>query len=532
MKKYINLSLAGVLMLFMTGCKKFIDVNTNLNSATSTKSQFVFSGALGTSYRNQVGTNLMIIPGNWVGFYAHSTSFTGGGNEKQYTFTEADFNAFDAIYDNLADYQYVKDHAAADGVKQWVAPADIMQCYMFQDLVDLYGSVPYSQAFKGIANLAPTYDNDKTIYEDLVKRLDTSMANIAAATWPTATDVTAQDVYFQGNKDKWIRFANTLKLRILMRQSFMPGRDSYITTNINNTLSRGFLLENVLVSPGYQNVSGKLNPFFANFGYNEINAVQSNYQYRKMNAVIINFLKATSDTLRLQSLAAPRGTTPDSISNFFQYYVGVPLGAASAFNTGLVSPIGPFQIKQGQGTRPGIMMTLAEALELQAEAAFRYGIAFAGGTAKQLYESGVIAHFRLCAATLQNAVTAIPGSAATAVADPIAQRYLARSVVIPGFAAGVNSFDINWDNSPDKLRSILVQNWVAYCHVNALAAWSEYRKSYVSPSPSVPYSVRTTSLTSNPEPVRYLYPQTERFSNGNNIPNVNKFTSKIFWDVN
>ena len=528
MKKYINFFLVGTMALLLGGCKKFIDVNNNPNNATSTSSQFVFSGALGTSYRNQVSTNAHIIPGTWTGMYAHSTSFTAGGNEKQYTFTNADYNIFDGIYDNIADFQYVRNNADKDGVSFWKDPSNIMQCYLFQMLVDAYGDVPYLETFRGIANIAPKYDDDQFIYEDLVKRLDTAMSNIAAATWPTNTDVIQQDVIFRGNRDRWIRFANTLKLRILMRQSFMTGRDAYITTNINNTLARGYITTDVLVTPGYQNVAGKLNPFFANYGYNEINAVQQGHSLRKMNAVIINFLKNTADTFRLQSLAWPAGSTVTAPSPNFSAYVGVPLGAASNYSTAGSSAIGPFQVAQGQGTRPALMATLAEALLLQAEAALRYNITFAGGGAKALYEAGVLAHFRIAAA--ENANT--PATANTS-GDGFAQRYLARSVTIPGYAAGINSFNINYDASGDKLRSILVQNWVAYTHVNGLAAWSEYRKSSVSPSPNVPYSVRTTNATTNPEPVRYLYPQSEEFANGANVPkNINKFTSRIFWDVN
>jgi hypothetical protein len=524
MKKYIKISFVGMLIILAGGCKKFLDVNTNPNNATSTKSQFVFTGALGNTYRTQAGTNVMIVPGTWTGFYAHSTSFTGGGNEKQYAMTNTDFNAFDGLFDNIADYQYVRDNADKDGVGYWKDPANIMQVYVYQMLVDLYGNVPYTQAFKGASNIAPKYDKDQDIYEDLVKRLDAAMTAINAATWPTATDLLAQDVFFQGNKNKWVRFANTLKLRILMRQSFMTGRDGYITTNINSTSANGYLQENVLISPGYQNVAGKLNPFYVNYGYNEINAVQSGHSYRKTNAVLVNFLKNTLDTFRLQSLVWPIGSTVVAPAAAFTSYVGIPLGAGTGFATASSSAIGPFQIQQGQGTRPGIVMTLAEAFFLQAEAAQRYGITF-GSTPKALYESGVLAHFRLCAAP-----NLVAGSTA---GDPFAQRYLSRSVVINGYTASINSFNPNWDLATDKLRTILVEKWLAYTHVSGLAAWADYRESNGSPSVSVPYNVRTTTVTSNPEPVRYFYPQTEENSNGTNTPKgISVFTSRIFWDVN
>ncbi|SJZ38498.1 SusD/RagB family nutrient-binding outer membrane lipoprotein [Sediminibacterium ginsengisoli] len=532
MKQFFKISFIGTaLILLVSGCKKFVDVNTNPNNAVTTKAQFVFTGALGNSYRIQTSAALMVVPGSWVGFYGHSTSFTGGGAEKTYDFTTADFNAFDGIYDNIGDYQYVITNADRDGVAFLKDPANVMQCYMFQQLVDMYGNVPYTDALKGVTNITPTYTDQKVIYEDLVVRLDSAMARIARATWPTDASLTAQDVYFQGAKDSWIRFANTIKLRILMRQSFMPGRDTYITTNINNTIARGYIQQNVLVSPGYQNIAGKLNPFYANYGYNELNNVTSNHQYRKMGAPIINWLKnsvttnarpasagtvaatADADTFRLQGLAWPIGTTPSAPSNTLSNYVGIPLGAGSGFATASSSPIGPFQVQVGQGTRPGMLMLLAEAYFLQAEAAQRYGVAL--GTAQSLYESGILAHFRTVAA---------PSTAGNAsnTGDAYAIRYYSKPIQ-----------NVGWAASTDKIRAILIQKWVSLEHINGLEAWSEYRKSSGSTSVGVPILPATVASTSNPEPVRYLYPQTEYDANTNNVPaSINRFTSKIFWDVN
>jgi len=532
MNKIIKLSFIAATLVAFTGCKKFVDVNDNPNTAITTSASYVFTGALGTTYRNQVGGNVHITPGTWTGYYGHSTSFTGGGAEKEYEYTTADFNAFDGLFDNLSDYQYVRNNADKDGVAFLKDPANIMQCYVYQELVDLYGDVPYGDAFKGTENILPAYAKQKDIYEDLVKRLDASMTAMTAATWPTDAAKLAVDIFFQGNKSNWIRFANTLKLRILMRQSFMPGRDGYITTNINSTLANGYITANVLCSPGYQVIAGKLNPFYNNWGYNELNNVVSNHQYRKMGGAIVNWLKrsettnalppaaapaptADADTFRLQSLAWPAGTTPSAPSANLSTYLGVPMGVGSGYGTSGSSPIGPFQVQVGFGTRPGMFMLLAEALFLQAEAAQRYAIAFPAGTAQQCYEAGILSHFRTCAA---------PSTAGNAsnTGDAFALRYIARPIN-----------NIGWASSTDKIRAILIQKWVSLCHINGLEAWSEYRKSSGSASEGVPIKVRTRVTTSNPEPARYLYPQREHDSNGANVPqNIDRFTSKIFWDVN
>src|SRR5690349_8703201 len=112
MKKLVLYVLVASVAL--SSCQKFIDVNTNPNNATVTKANFIFANALNSSARVMAG-GLHITPGTWTGYYAHSTSFTGGGEEKTYVFTNNSFNFFDGIMDNLNDYQYVINHAAADG---------------------------------------------------------------------------------------------------------------------------------------------------------------------------------------------------------------------------------------------------------------------------------------------------------------------------------------------------------------------------------------------------------------------------------
>jgi Starch-binding associating with outer membrane len=518
-----------IVIVSFTGCKKFVDVNNDPNNNQNTRADYIFSGALGNSYRNQVTTNTHIIPATWTGIYAHSTSFTGGGNEKTYEYTPADFNAFSGLFDNIADYDYVLKNADKEGLSYLKGPANVMQCYMYQMLVDLYGNVPYETAFQGTNNITPAYKDQKAIYEDLIVRLDAAMDKMNAETWPILLENTQQDVLFQLNRAKWIQFANTLKLRILMRQSFMGGtRDAYIQTNALSRASFGFLNENALMSPGYVNIAGKLNPFYANFGYNEINNVQSNYQYRKMNSVLINFLKnsnGVADTFRLQSLAYPIGSTfNNSTTAAFSItsgtatvagYIGVNMGIGSGFATDQSSPIGPIAVQSPFSTRPGTLMLAAESFLLQAEFAQKFGLTVGGQTAENLYRAGVLAHYRTCAAP------ATAGNVANA-GDAFANRYLARPVN-----------NVNFTLSTDKIRAILLQKWISLTHVNGLEQWSEYRKASGTSSVGVPSSVRTFASTTNPEPVRYLYPQGEFDNNANNVPSgINRFTSKIFWDVN
>ena len=518
MKKYLIIFAA----LAMGGCKKFLDVNVNPNTATTTPANYVFTNAQARTASNQVG-GVHTMAGSWVGFYGHSTSFTGGGQEKTYVFTNNDFNYWNGMYDNLADYQLVVNNAEEDGVGFLVGPAKVMKAYVFQKLVDLYGNIPYTEALQGTAFLEPKYDNAQSVYEDLIVQLTQAIADMKAGSWPLSN---SSDIMFKGNKAMWLKFANTLKMRILMRQSNMSGRDGYITTEINKIITEGsgFLTENAYVQPGYLKSVGKMNPFYTNYGYTETDAQTGTYAYRRLGAVAVNFLAATGDLFRLSKIARPK---PGGNAGLFSDYVGIPLGGGgNAYLESATSPIGSMAIVQGEANRPIVLMSASEAFFLKAEAAQRYGIAGLG-SARSNYEDGVREAFRLAAGSYLGTTTsyglALSGapSASDAVATAEANTYLASGQPL-----------VDWDDSPDKLRTIWVQKYFALIHIDGLEAWSEYRRTSSGTSsglaPTNPQSVATTSA----QPVRLYYPKTEENVNSKNYVAVNVFTSKIFWDVN
>ena len=127
-----------------------------------------------------------------------------------------------------------------------------MKAFHFQILVDTYGDVPYSEALGRSLLATPKYDDAQTIYEDLIVQLTDAIALIKNA--PANVVVPgADDCMFGGDMEEWIRFANTLKLRILVRQSDMTGRESYITTELGviNTEGSGYITTDVGINPGF-----------------------------------------------------------------------------------------------------------------------------------------------------------------------------------------------------------------------------------------------------------------------------------------
>ncbi len=507
-KPLYTLALAA---LIGTGCKKsYLDINTNPNSLPSATPAFVITNALNTTASSMVLINET--GSYWSGQWTQSSSYILNPATFTYNFTNADFNYWDGMYRNLEDYQYVINNAEANGQKYFKGPAKVMKAFVFQALVDMYGNIPYSDALKGGGSLAPKFDDQKAVYEDLIKLLDDAIVDLKANAF--ASSFASTDIVFKGNTGKWVRFANSLKLRILMHQARMAGRDAYITTEINKIVTEGsgFITGQEVSSGGssfYLATAGKTNPVYDRWGYDANGAQRSLGRYPRPTKFLFDVLIASNDTFRLKRIAYAKGgengntpgvsTQPEVISN----YVGVPFGVASGYTAPASSWIGPSLIVKGEYNRSYILMTAAEIQFLLAEAKQRFPAVTLSGSAQSYYEEGVKQSFRVLG-----------------VADAANN---ANTLLTSGIA------DADWTASTDKLRAIAIQKWLALTNFSGLEAWTEYRRT------KLPVTPQANTVTSTDRPLRLFYPDTETGSNGANVAaqgTIDVFKTKIFWDVN
>src|SRR5687768_9881487 len=135
-----------------------------------------------------------------------------------------------------------------------------MKVYDFQLLVDAFNDVPYAEALQGANQLTPAYSDATTIYKELALELDKAIATINQ-TSIGVLPLGSSDVLFAASTTSWKQFANTLKLKLLIRGS---GKVSFA----NSTFSAdGFLTKDALIDPGYTRDNGKQNPQWNNWGW-------------------------------------------------------------------------------------------------------------------------------------------------------------------------------------------------------------------------------------------------------------------------
>jgi len=116
-------------------------------------------------------------------------------------------------YKMLYDTTAGMDIAAEFNRPSTAAALQVLQCVLFQYLTDIHGDIPYSEALDGReGNIKPVFDMQEDIYTGLLQTLDDAIATLGSS-----SDELEGDLLYNGDKQSWIKFANSLKIRLLVR---------------------------------------------------------------------------------------------------------------------------------------------------------------------------------------------------------------------------------------------------------------------------------------------------------------------------
>ena len=522
MKRILNIIIAGTVLLGASSCKKYLDINTNPNSATSSTPDLVLPQAM--VYTAAQVSSFNDYGSRTVGYSANAGGYGGFGSVWTYDYSTGDMNGlWNTTYDILEDFQYVITSTQGNSTyANYNAAARIMKAYNFQLLVDQYNNVPYSKALQGSNAVVPAYDNGKDIYPSLANQLDSAIALINAN--PIALALTsATDPMFGGNMTKWKQFANTLKLRLIIR-------GTGATTFANNTFdAAGFLTTDAIVNPGYAKASGQQNPSWNSWvtsytnsaaarSYNPAFFVFGYYNGAKLtdpargNAIYYNFPNTPANQMGIGTVSVPNAPATSG-AWYAATPATIPAAAALGNNIGVM---------KGYNMGEPLMLA-AESYFLQAEANVRGIVA---GTAKTNFLNGITASFAYLY-KLPNGSTQTGYNAATDAAT-----YQ---------TANAGSYLVNFDlalTTAQKTEAIITQKYIALNFIHGHEAWNEYRRTKYPVSSGIttnnPYgsmaSVLSSSTRPDKLPTRIQYPQSEYSYNAANVPSgISSFSSLIFW---
>lgn len=502
--KPLIIIISAVLFASAISCKKgTFDINSNNpNVPSSVDPKFVLSAALKNTATIFWGGDEQFA-NLYMGYWAVSGDYIPATQTLTYN-TTTDYGADNWVsgYVVLENFQsIISSGAAYKNGAYYQAIGMIMKSFLFQRIFDLYNNAPYYTALSA-TNLFPTYDDAGTAYKSLVNQLDSAVTIINGAP-ATADNPSSYDIMFGGTMSKWVTFANTLKLKILMRLTATSGGSAYITSKLSGMTTSSFIGagSDANVNPGYANASGQQNPLWADIGWGTTGTPNGDHDYFRACAYGANFYKNTNDPrasyfYAVNSSSAVQGRAFGSTNAGNEHNTTISAVGGNASTNGTTQTTGV--LKSPSMGVP--LITSTESLFLQAEAIQR---GFLSGTLATVYQSAVSESFR---------ILGVP-SAATAAAAYTAQA----------------DAKVNLSSSSNVLQTILLQKWAALNTYDAVESWSDWRRTGV--PTDLPVSIYP-GTTATHIPYRLLYPTSEYNYNTANVNaqgSINNLTSKIFW---
>lgn len=495
--KRSRLSVAAIaVVVSATACQTDLTgFNNNPNSPTSAPAAALFTNAVQSA------------TGRWVGSGQLSGTELFAQHLAQVQYVEEDRGRLrtetidgwftNAFISELADLQKVIDAGKAASSPNTSGPATVMQQWVFQNMTDFWGDIPYSEALQGDAGgpLKPKYDAQKDIYYSMLAKLTEASASMKTGTTDPA--LTSGDPIYKGDIAKWQRFSNSLRARMAMR--IIKADPSKAAAELTAAFSApgGVMTSNSdnakLTWPGDGTFD---NPWSGTF------ATRDDHRVSK---TLLDTLNALQDP-RMKVFAQPTKNDPTK-------YIGLQNGMDNVtvtpfFNTtsrvGAIfypgsTTYGSFGTAAGKAT-PSYIMTYAEVEFLKAEAAER-GL---GG------QTGAAAHYN---AGVRASILQWGGT------DAEADAYLARPGV--AYVAGATG-----------LRQIGLQKWISMFS-QGNEAWSEWRRTG---NPAT-IKIGPKAYPELTEPARRMtYPVGEQSVNKEAVQAAiarqgpDTFVSRIWWD--
>lgn len=481
MKKFIY-TLSILSLVFSTSCTKdFEEINTNPNAPSSVQPSLLLRQVI-----YDFGENM-----SYEGFVA--------GDLLSQHRTALDFNLFDrhalkspqlggnpwpVFYTNLRDNEIILNQArTTETFAVYEGPSLILKAYMAAGLTDLFGDVPYFEAFNGVdGTVTPAYDLQEDIYMNANGILDNLDKGIAAIEAYTDVIPLEGDILFNGDLNAWVRFANSLKIKHLVR----------ISDKVN--------------------VSAELQSIF-----DEGNYITSNSQ----NA-IFNFTNSDPNSFRLAQLRVGdfnnfvlSETMEDilvdlndtRISTFFRPFSNSDSGEFNGLLNGIDASqtsialadysLAGTAFREDTSTLDANFITAWEVQLALAEAAAKNIIT---ADAQQLYNNGVTLAFEYWN-------TELPAN----------------------YLTGPAAYDAIGSN---PIEQIITQKWIANI-INGYEGWVEFRRTGWPELKTI-----SASLNDDLIPVRMPYPAEEEALNAENYnvaasaTNGNSINAPVWWDEN
>lgn len=292
MKKLKIFFLTLLTLSAFSACESFLDINVDPNSTTQPPAKTILA-SITAEMGFRAGSDINRFSLIW------SQQFTGGSGVGVQTVEYSLYNVTATDVNNvwrggfygglLADTQQLILLTEGSSPR-YSGMAKVIQAWAFSLLVDGWGDVPFTEALTFV-NVTPVYDNSEDVYLGLLALLDEAIVDLNTAPTPTSLLPSVDDLVYAGNVSRWVRFANSLKLRLLTK--WYPTDAAFADAEIATLLGSGATFissnaENAQVA--FETTTNKQNPI-------------DQFETRRPNqfwptTTIVDLMNATADPRR------------------------------------------------------------------------------------------------------------------------------------------------------------------------------------------------------------------------------------------
>lgn len=550
------------LTTIFSSCSDYLDVDKDTDDPTTAPLNYLLTN---------IETNIAEIgdfnnsPGSIYATYTHQ--MTSREEQDQYGVKVDNIplnNDWNSIYLSLTDIETLIKQALESGDLAYAGIGQLQKAYIMAYAVDMWGDVPYTEATQlATGTIAPKFDNQKAIYASVFELIDKAKVNLKLNTGTQKPG--ADDLIYKGNIGKWIRFANTLKLKLY--------NQTRLISDFDQTAFNALITENNFFSSNaddfqldrFNNISPtneRSRLFIESYESTQFGTYQSPWMYEilkgvnplihngnpdpRMKFYYFNQLKAgqfpkDGNTTTGNPLAdywdkstgffsirfGSTGPDRDKSTETSYTYPGI-FPSGGRYDDGEGADLSTLTLASGTGISPKRILTYDEFLYIQAEL---IQVGKLAGSAATKLDAAVRASF--------------------AKVDQVVANNKSQQIGIPTLTGSpaVNTFltklatEFNSATPDKKLEIIMTQKWVG-TFGDPTDQYTDYRRTgypvlanpnsttkeyQLNNGDAFPLNDSQTVLT-NPFQISMFWPQNELNANKNAPAQKNPATYKIFWD--
>lgn len=504
-EKYLNPeksttgSLPGFLTAMLDNARvrpNYWNVRTVLLQHTAVYSQTAFFLNGGTVYQQSDSYTGQY----WNNFY-YSTS-NGSGPMSVY-------RSMEALYNNMSGTTKTSQEI-------YMQAAKVVLYDMGSQMVDLWGDIPFSlagslESSSSIVN-AP-FDGQVELYKTFLSGLDEAATFFSTAA--TNASFSKADILLSGSIANWWRYANSIRLRLLMRMSYYDEATAKAAVlEMLNNPAKYPLVDGSGVANYSPSVSDILLRPLTNYTANlndGLTELPSHYAPDYM----LNTVMLPVDDPRIPVMFDKYGKTTNGVFVPNATYKAMPVTFTSGEQEnsfGLYAIVDSATFLQNPAL-PGIVITAPEVNFLKAEAYERWGSSSSAQTAYETaVKQSVTFYYYL------NHLNTTGLATVSKPADSVIDAFVTNGVAYTG-------------TTTEKLAKIWTQKWLNFGFLQSIQAWSEYRRTGY---PQLTFPASTLSGYTTP-PNRFVYTSDEKAYNEDNYLLVQAKDTRvfrIFWDMN